>query len=110
MGPNGDVTVPPQVLPAFSWQADFFRQLIATKFDGSGGTIDGYKNYYQSIVGCNIALQYADGSVGTQADKDFLKGQAFALRASLLSAARQSFMAGLIMTPAPARIRVPAYR
>lgn len=81
MGPNGDVTVPPQVLPAFSWQADFFRQSIASKFDGSGATIDGYKNYYQSLVGCNIAIQYADGSVGTQADKDFLKGQAFALRA-----------------------------
>jgi len=80
-GNYGDKTLPPMVLPAFSWQADFFRQLVASNFDPSGINTDGYKSYYTSLVGCNIAIQYADGSIGSQADKDFLKGQAFALRA-----------------------------
>lgn len=68
-------------LPAYSWQPDFFQRLTANGFDQSGQYIDSYKNYYKNIVGCNIAIRYADGSIGSQADRDYLKGEALALRA-----------------------------
>lgn len=68
-------------LPAYSWQPDCFQGLEASGFDAGGSTIDGYKTYYKLISGTNIALQYTDGSEGTQADKDYLMGQAYALRA-----------------------------
>lgn len=70
-----------QGLPAYSWQPDFFQQQLANGFDLSGVTIDGYKNYYKLISGANIALQYTQNSVGSQEDKDYLLGQAYALRA-----------------------------
>ncbi|GAB3349533.1 RagB/SusD family nutrient uptake outer membrane protein [Arachidicoccus ginsenosidivorans] len=68
-------------LPAYSWQPDFFEGLKSSGFDAAGTSIDGYRNYYKHIIGTNIAIQYGEGSNGTQKDKDFLLGQAYALRA-----------------------------
>ncbi|UAY55396.1 RagB/SusD family nutrient uptake outer membrane protein [Arachidicoccus terrestris] len=70
-----------QGLPAYAWQPDFFERMEASGFDPSGITIDGYKNYYKLITGTNIALQYGPESEGTRADKDYLLGQAYTLRA-----------------------------
>lgn len=70
-----------QGLPAYAWQPDFFEKMEASGFDPGGISIDGYKNYYKLIAGANIALQYGPESEGTKADKDYLLGQAYTLRA-----------------------------
>ncbi|MGN6418182.1 MAG: RagB/SusD family nutrient uptake outer membrane protein [Pseudobacter sp.] len=67
-------------LGAFSWQWDFARRIDATGL-ASLEVTNSYKKYYDLIAGCNIALDNVDGSVGTQAEKDQLKGEALALRA-----------------------------
>lgn len=72
---------PQQGLPAYAWQPDFFQGMEASGFDVSGLNIDGYKNYYSLVMGANVALQYTPGSQGTQSDRDYLMGQAYALRA-----------------------------
>jgi hypothetical protein len=75
-----DPNLPATGLPAFSWQPDFFQQLVNNSFDAVNN-LDSYKNYYKNLSGCNIAIQYTDGTIGSQEEKDYLKGQAFALRA-----------------------------
>lgn len=78
---NGSGVSPQQGLPAYAWQPDCFQGMETSGFDPSGLNIDGYKNYYNLIMGANVALQYTPGSEGTQSDKDYLMGQAYALRA-----------------------------
>lgn len=79
-GSQNFAQVAAEILPAYAWQPDFFQQMVGNGLI-SQANLDGYNNCYSRIVGANIAIQYADGSIGTQADKDYLKGQAFALRA-----------------------------
>lgn len=80
-GPT-DLNSEQQPLPIFSWQPDYYQQVTNNGFAGVAATnMNAYKNYYKHIAGCNIAIQYADSTLGPQADKDYLKGQAYALRA-----------------------------
>ena len=78
---SGNDVTSPLSLPAYSWQPDYFEGLMSSGFDGSGASIDAYKNYYKHIAGANIALQYGESSEGTKEEKDFLMGQAYSLRA-----------------------------
>lgn len=68
------------VEPMYCWQPDYQAQVTASGLLSQTFAGD-YKTYYTLINGCNIAIQYGDVSEGTQADKDYLKGQAFGLRA-----------------------------
>jgi hypothetical protein len=67
-------------LGAFTWQPDFAERVAATGLIREDES-NSYKNYYDRIAGCNIALDAVDGSIGTQDEKDQLKGEALALRA-----------------------------
>lgn len=67
-------------MPAFTWQPGF---LEACTRSGSpdAGAFNSWTNYYKLILGCNVALQAVDGSIGSDAAKRYLKGQALGLRA-----------------------------
>lgn len=62
----------------YQWQPNF-----GTQAGQSGITINvnAWAVYYKLILGTNVVLQHLDGSIGTQAEKDQFKGEAFALRA-----------------------------
>ncbi|WP_437920357.1 RagB/SusD family nutrient uptake outer membrane protein [Sphingobacterium sp. LRF_L2] len=63
---------------AFTWQPDYYPIYInAANTSGANP----WASFYNRILGCNIALKYADGSIGTEQDKQYLKGQAYILRA-----------------------------
>ena len=68
-------------LPAYSWQPDYFEQMEENGFSSGGNIINGYKNYFNLIMGVNVALQYCPESIGAIEDKNYLMGQAYALRA-----------------------------
>lgn len=65
---------------AYTWQPDFIE---VCREDGSSdvASFNSWKNYYSLILGCNVALQYVDNSVGMESEKRYLKGQALVLRA-----------------------------
>lgn len=67
-------------LGAFTWQPNFDQLLAATGCFNEKES-NSYQKYYKCIAGCNIALDAADASIGTQEEKDQLKGEALALRA-----------------------------
>ncbi|WP_303180976.1 RagB/SusD family nutrient uptake outer membrane protein [uncultured Butyricimonas sp.] len=67
----------------YTWQPDAVNQII-DETGVSSYSIKGWvpwKSYYKYILGCNLILKYADNSVGIDEDKDYLKGQAYVLRA-----------------------------
>lgn len=66
--------------PAFQWQPDYQEQC---KVLGSimQPDFNSWKTYYSLIMGANLALQYVDGAIGEKWEKDWYKGQAYALRA-----------------------------
>lgn len=43
--------------------------------------INAWGTYYKLLLGTNVVLEYADNSIGSQAEKDQLKGEAYGLRA-----------------------------
>ncbi|PSL46544.1 SusD-like starch-binding protein associating with outer membrane [Chitinophaga niastensis] len=65
---------------AFQWQPDF---IDVCKSAGSpdGQNFNSWKNYYQLILGTNVALQYLDNSKGSTTEKEIYKGEAYTLRA-----------------------------
>jgi hypothetical protein len=68
-----------QALPMYSWQPDWYTQTEANNMFTA--STNSYKTIYSLIVGANIAIQDAQGSQGLQADKDYLQGQGYGLRA-----------------------------
>ncbi|RYF26514.1 MAG: RagB/SusD family nutrient uptake outer membrane protein [Flavobacteriales bacterium] len=62
----------------FTWQPDYYPVYVTA---GNTSGTNPWASFYNRILGCNIALKYADGSVGTENDKNYLKGQAYILRA-----------------------------
>ncbi|NML21632.1 RagB/SusD family nutrient uptake outer membrane protein [Pseudoflavitalea sp. G-6-1-2] len=63
----------------FSWQPDAYQR---SSDRGMGvGASTPYQKYFSKIMGCNIALQNGDKSLGNQVEKDQLMGEAYALRA-----------------------------
>ncbi|WP_442587528.1 RagB/SusD family nutrient uptake outer membrane protein [Pedobacter sp. AW31-3R] len=62
----------------FTWQPDYYSAYV--NGDNTSGS-NPWASFYNRILGCNIALKYADGSTGTDNDKNYLKGQAHVLRA-----------------------------
>lgn len=69
------------VYPTYTWQPYFLDR------DGLGVLISqdpantAYAVYYERIKGCNAVLDNIDNSIGTQMEKDRVKGEALALRA-----------------------------
>lgn len=62
--------------PFYSWHPEMF-----IKASDNGKYSGVWKNTYQQILGCNAVLDYLDKVTGTQIDKNFVRGQALALRA-----------------------------
>ncbi|NML39923.1 RagB/SusD family nutrient uptake outer membrane protein [Chitinophaga sp. G-6-1-13] len=62
----------------FQWQPDMYRRLAA---QGYGYKTNTWGIYYRLLLGVNIALEGLDKSIGTQEEKELLKGEAYALRA-----------------------------
>lgn len=67
--------------PKFTWQPYF------VDFNGLGDPVaqdpasTGYYMYYTWIKGCNAVLDNIDNAIGTQAERDRVKGEALAVRA-----------------------------
>lgn len=67
----------------YTWQPDAVNQVLneaTSAFVNTKGYVL-WKDYYEYILGCNIILKYVDASIGTDLDKDYLKGEAYCLRA-----------------------------
>lgn len=68
----------------YTWQPQAFELALESEeqvgYSRTGG-MNCWENYYKRILGCNIALQYADESEGTDESKEQLKGEAYILRA-----------------------------
>ncbi len=69
-----------QYSPAFLWQPDFIEECRKNNAPGLLN-YEAWTNYYQMILGTNVALQYLDNSEGSEADKGLYKGEAYTLRA-----------------------------
>ena len=69
------------ILPVYSWQPDFFEQLYANPNAVGMKEHNAWYVLYSKISACNVALQNADAAVGTASDKEYLKGEAYTLRA-----------------------------
>ena len=68
----------------YTWQPLAYEIALDAEEQGGYGMTGGmncWENYYKRVLGCNIALKYADGSIGTDEDKERLKGEALVLRA-----------------------------
>lgn len=67
--------------PTYTWQPYF------VDFNGLGDPVaqdpasTGYYSYYTWIKGCNAVLDNIDNAIGTQAERDRVKGEALAVRA-----------------------------
>ncbi|MBO9632972.1 MAG: RagB/SusD family nutrient uptake outer membrane protein [Chitinophagaceae bacterium] len=68
------------IIDVYAWQPDFFEQLNSRGVPGMRDYNSWY-TYFSKISACNIALQNADNSIGTQSEIDNLKGEAYTLRA-----------------------------
>jgi hypothetical protein len=72
-----------QSSPLYTWQPHY------ADFNGFGAPINEnpantpYAAYYERVKGCNAVLDYVDGAIGTQQDRDRVKAEALAVRAYL---------------------------
>ncbi|WP_298711521.1 RagB/SusD family nutrient uptake outer membrane protein [Chitinophaga sp.] len=62
----------------YQWQPAFGTQ---TGVSGFTMNVNAWAVYYKLILGTNVVLQHLDASIGGQAEKDQIKGEAYALRA-----------------------------
>ncbi|MBC9909489.1 RagB/SusD family nutrient uptake outer membrane protein [Chitinophaga varians] len=69
---------PPAAAGIFQWQTNFDRLMAA---EGYGYKTNTWGEYYRLLLGVNVTLGGVDNSVGSQEEKDILKGQAYTLRA-----------------------------
>lgn len=65
---------------AYMWQPNLIEYTRASG-NSDAETFNSWETYYSMILGTNIALQYMDGSEGSESDKMMYKGEAYALRA-----------------------------
>ncbi|MBN9295855.1 MAG: RagB/SusD family nutrient uptake outer membrane protein [Filimonas sp.] len=68
-------------LPMYAWQPDAYDQIASSGLAGNKTNYNTWARYYTLIMGANIALDNADISTGSDDDKNYLKGQAYGLRA-----------------------------
>lgn len=59
--------------PLFKWERDMDETIQ--------GKIDYWQKYYKKIMGCNVTLSMVDKMIGTENERENIKGQALALRA-----------------------------
>lgn len=64
--------------PVFQWQPEFSEKVLQ---QGSSFYFNAWFNYYKRILGANVVIQFIDGALGPQKDKDRIKGEAYTLRA-----------------------------
>lgn len=76
-----DIPDPGTVTPGdiFTWQPDGFRRAVDRGFNAAN--VSSYEMYYKKIIGCNIAIQEVDKSLGKPQEKDQVIGEAYTLRA-----------------------------
>lgn len=63
--------------PFYAWHPEMFR--LAVENNTSHWNV--WKDVYQKILGCNAVLDYVDKLNGLENDRNYIKGQALALRA-----------------------------
>jgi hypothetical protein len=68
-------------LPTYTWQHSFVDVNGIGTFISESPAATPYYNYYERIKGCNAVLDYIDGAIGTQQEKDRVKAEALAVRA-----------------------------
>lgn len=80
-GPSNELAAP--FYQAFSSGVFQWQKSLTSETSGSfrPDEINAWGVYYKLLLGVNVALEYADKSIGTQEEKDQLKGEAFGLRA-----------------------------
>jgi hypothetical protein len=62
----------------YQWQSSLsYESASAIK----SSAINAWATYYKMLLGANVVLDFADNSIGSQAEKDQLKGEAYGLRA-----------------------------
>ena len=73
---TNNITKYPRYKPYFAWHPNMFKI-------GSDNNLypNVWKSIYQNILGCNSVLDYSDRVSGSTDDKNYVKGQALALRA-----------------------------
>lgn len=65
-----------EMFPYVTWQPAMFQWGA-----GVGASASDYYKFFERIKGCNAVLNYIDGSIGTQAERDQVKAEALAVRA-----------------------------
>ncbi|MDO5664267.1 MAG: RagB/SusD family nutrient uptake outer membrane protein [Bacteroidia bacterium] len=68
----------PALAAAFSWDVNMFHKFSEAGIHETGTNI--WKNGYTKILGTNAVMDYIEGSMGTEIEKNMVKAQAFALR------------------------------
>lgn len=63
--------------PLYAWHPQLFKLAI----DNNVSFYNVWQGTYQNILGCNAVLDYVDKLQGSTQDRDYVKGQALALRA-----------------------------
>lgn len=63
--------------PLYAWHPQLFK----LSFDNNVSFYNVWKTTYQNILGCNAVLDYVDKMQGATVDRNYVKGQALALRA-----------------------------
>ena len=68
----------------YTWQPgavnDVINNTAGNTYSATKGVLP-WQAHFKCILGCNIILVYADESVGSEIDKNYLKGEAYCLRA-----------------------------
>lgn len=59
--------------PVYKWDRDMDEQIE--------GKINYWQKYYKKIMGCNVTLSMVDDMIGSENERENIKGQALALRA-----------------------------
>lgn len=80
--PEENITFNPMMEPikaAYTWQTDLFSVFRISQFQASIYNV--WQNAYRGILGCNAVLDYIPQVSGSQSQKDYVVGQALALRA-----------------------------
>ena len=69
--------IPDLYFSPYTWQGDLWETM---RVSGSGN-VNIYAALYQKILGCNAILDYIDQAIDSKTNKDYVLGQAYALRA-----------------------------
>jgi len=65
---------------AFSWSKDMFEELVLPTGLAATGNVNVWATLYKKIAGCNTVIEYTGKVQGSEATKNYLKGEALCMR------------------------------